>query len=116
MTDVIKISDDSIVEFEKPVKIMGTFDRNAISYDFKLTGTLRGVELRGILEHASSIKVRIRSIKNNLRDMTFGTLLASLGEKSATAAEALAAAEAYNRKLEAEIADLKKQVKAQQAA
>ena len=112
MSDVIEIKDTDVVEFAEPIILQGTFDNNAISYRFKVTGTITGGELRGALEHASSFKVRIRKIKDNLRDMTFGTLLASLGESSISASEALKAAEEYARSLEEKVAALEKQLKA----
>lgn len=86
MSIIIKATDQ--VEFEKPVVLKGSFDTktaDSINYNIKITGPLSGVQLREIIENSSSLKVRIRKIKNDLKDQTFTALLALLGDDTASA-------------------------------
>jgi len=101
------IKAEDTVQFDTAVVLKGSFDKNAIAYTCKVSGKMTGQELRGILEHASSLKVRMRAIKDKIpTTITFGLLLGSLGESNSTSArEEIAALQERVAQMEAKLAE-----------
>lgn len=77
MADYI-LKDEDVVELPA-CRLMGSFDKGEVSYNYTIKGKVSVANLRGILEHASSLKVRSRKFKNDLKACTWDEMINKLG-------------------------------------
>jgi hypothetical protein len=89
----IRINDSDVVSFDSPVAITGTWKKAegepSIAHRTVITGEISGLQLRSILEGASSLRVRaqnqvLRKGKDLPTKATWAEFLAKIAERKAT--------------------------------